>query len=190
MHTSLLHESLNRESSVDEILALEEPPLVIDLDGTLIRSDLLVETGLMFLRDQPHRCLVPFNGCRAARLPSSTNWRMRRTSTCPCCLTTAQSSNSSSRTRPRSRVVGDGQLINLRRVAQYLSLFDQVIATGAGRNLSAHTKRDALVQTYGDRGFDYAGNSRDDLPVWAAARQAYLVNATQRLRDAPARSAT
>jgi hypothetical protein len=41
-------------------LAVAAPiPLVIDLDGTLLRSDLLVETALLFVRDQPHRILVP-----------------------------------------------------------------------------------------------------------------------------------
>jgi 4-hydroxybenzoate polyprenyltransferase len=64
------------------------------------------------------------------------------------------------------------------RIAQHLSLFDEVIATEGDRNLSAVEKRDALVQGYGEHGFDYVGNSRDDLPVWAAARQAYVVNAS------------
>jgi 4-hydroxybenzoate polyprenyltransferase len=62
-------------------------------------------------------------------------------------------------------------------VAEHLGVFDAVIATDAERNLSAHAKRDALVRKFGHRGFDYVGNSRDDLPVWAAARKAYVVNA-------------
>src|SRR5690349_18009617 len=37
----------------------QDPPLVIDLDGTLLRSDLLMETCLLFLRDQPLRLLQP-----------------------------------------------------------------------------------------------------------------------------------
>jgi 4-hydroxybenzoate polyprenyltransferase len=60
------------------------------------------------------------------------------------------------------------------KVAQHLALFDQVIASDAGRNCSAVTKRDALVAAHGERGYDYVGNSADDLPVWSAARQAWL----------------
>ena len=34
-------------------------PLVIDLDGTLIRSDLLIESALAFVRQRPARCFAP-----------------------------------------------------------------------------------------------------------------------------------
>jgi 4-hydroxybenzoate polyprenyltransferase len=44
-----------------------------------------------------------------------------------------------------------------------------------------------LVEAYGVGGFDYAGNSAEDLPVWRSARRAYVVNAPagieQRARD-------
>lgn len=62
------------------------------------------------------------------------------------------------------------------RIAEHLQLFDQVLATNAERNLSAQRKRDLLVEHYGEGGFDYAGNSHDDIPVWASARHAYVVN--------------
>jgi 4-hydroxybenzoate polyprenyltransferase len=51
-----------------------------------------------------------------------------------------------------------------------------VYATEGKTNLSACAKRDLLLHIYGKQGFDYAGNSRDDLPVLAEARHAYLVN--------------
>ena len=56
---------------------LPHPPLVIDLDGTLLRSDLLLETGLEFLRDQPQRCLQPL-----AWLARAVYWNSR----CPASL--------------------------------------------------------------------------------------------------------
>lgn len=161
---------------------MEEPPLVIDLDGTLIRSDLLVETGLLFLRDQPQRFLAPLQ------------WLARGKSVLKHELAHATELDVS--VLPYNKAViefieverGRGRRVVLAtashrrladRVAQHLALFDEVIASDEGLNLSAHAKRDALVQTYGDRGFDYAGNSQDDLPVWAAARHAYVVNASQ-----------
>jgi hypothetical protein len=33
------------------------PPLVVDLDGTLLRSDLLMETAMAFVRSQPLKAL-------------------------------------------------------------------------------------------------------------------------------------
>src|SRR5260364_333417 len=62
------------------------------------------------------------------------------------------------------------------RVAAHLQLFDRVLATEDSTNLSAHNKRNRLIAEYGEGGFDYCGNAHDDLPVWAAARRAYLVN--------------
>ncbi|MGO4798304.1 UbiA family prenyltransferase [Pseudomonas sp. W22_MBD1_FP4] len=61
-------------------------------------------------------------------------------------------------------------------IAEHLQLFDLVLASDANRNLSAHRKRDLLVEQYGEGGFDYVGNSHDDILVWASARKAYVVN--------------
>ncbi len=52
------------------------------------------------------------------------------------------------------------------RVAEHLKLFDLVLATEGQNNLSAQRKRDLLVERYGERGYDYAGNSKDDICVW------------------------
>jgi 4-hydroxybenzoate polyprenyltransferase/phosphoserine phosphatase len=166
-------------SSTDFVLAAE-PPLVVDLDGTLLRSDLLIETGLVFLRDQPHRLLAP------VRWLAQGKARLKQE--------LAQATNIDVSVLPYDKAVidfiqgerGRGRRVVLAtashrkladQVALHLPLFDEVIATEANRNLSAQVKRDVLTQTFGKGGFDYAGNSRDDLPVWRAARQAYVVNA-------------
>jgi hypothetical protein len=62
------------------------------------------------------------------------------------------------------------------QVSSYLGYFDQVMATEGDLNLAAKNKRDALIAAFGEKGFDYMGNSHDDLIVWQAARKAYLVN--------------
>ena len=38
---------------------MRSKPIVVDLDGTLIRSDLLVESGFAFLKCAPHRFYEP-----------------------------------------------------------------------------------------------------------------------------------
>ena len=69
------------------------------------------------------------------------------------------------------------------RVAAHLGCFDAVLASESGLNLIGVNKRDALLARYGERGFDYAGDSSDDLPVWAAARRAYVVGASHRVES-------
>lgn len=63
-----------------------------------------------------------------------------------------------------------------RKVADELGLFDEVLATDETQNLSAERKREVLIGRFGERGFDYVGNSHDDLPILAVARKGYLVN--------------
>jgi 4-hydroxybenzoate polyprenyltransferase len=56
-------------------------------------------------------------------------------------------------------------------------LFDQVIATDLEINLKSTAKAQALVERFGDGGFDYVGNDWPDLQVWARARIAHVVDA-------------
>ena len=63
-------------------------------------------------------------------------------------------------------------------VAQYLGLFDRVLASDEQTNLSGHRKRDQLLADYGDNGFAYAGNARIDLEIWSHADEGTIVDAT------------
>lgn len=160
---------------------MEEPPLVIDLDGTLLRSDLLIESWLAFLRDQPHRLLAPLQWLiqgKAILKRELAHATELDASVLPY-DTAVLDLIATERCKGRRVVLATASHRTLaERVATHLALFDQVIATDAQRNLSAGTKRDALVEAFGHQGFDYAGNSASDLPVWSAARRAYLVNAS------------
>ena len=69
------------------------------------------------------------------------------------------------------------------RIAAHLRLFDDVFASSKNVNLSKNTKRDVLVSNYGINGFDYIGNSEDDLIVWKAANNAFLVNTSSRVKS-------
>ncbi len=159
----------------------EEPPLIIDLDGTLISSDLLVETGLLFLRDQP------------LGFPRLLVWLAKGKSRLKHELALAADLDVSALPyNPRvveliTRERGRGRRVVLatasherlaRKVASHLKVFDAVLATSIDRNLSADVKRRVLVDTFGEYGYDYVGNSHDDLPVWRSARQSFVVDAS------------
>lgn len=63
------------------------------------------------------------------------------------------------------------------RIAEYLDLFDEVIASDGQINLRGAAKAEALRQRFGAGGFVYAGNDSTDFPVWDSASEAVLVNA-------------
>ena len=67
-------------------------------------------------------------------------------------------------------------------MARNLNFIGRVHALESGSNLSGRAKRDLLVREYGQKAFDYAGNSYADLHVWTAAQCAVLVNPSFGLR--------
>jgi 4-hydroxybenzoate polyprenyltransferase len=75
-------------------------------------------------------------------------------------------------------------------VADHLQLFDEVIASDAATNIKSGNKRKALEERFGAKGYDYAGNSSADIEVWAGARQAIVVNASDAVKDRAAQVAT
>jgi 4-hydroxybenzoate polyprenyltransferase/phosphoserine phosphatase len=155
-------------------------PLIIDLDGTLIHTDMLHESALRTLRDKPVEVLrIPFLLARgkavlkrrlaqhgefdATSLPYNTallEWlRQERSNGRKLILCTAS----------------DQSIANA--IADHLGVFDEVMASDGQVNLAGKNKADALVQRFGQAGYDYAGNSHADLPVWRSARRAVVVNA-------------
>ncbi len=154
-------------------------PLCVDLDGTLLRSDLLLETGMAFARSQPLGLLKPFSWLAKGKsilkegLAQATQIDVSVLPYDPAVIELIESE----RRNGRTVVLATASHYSLaERIAEHLQLFDQVLATNAERNLTAQRKRDLLVEHYGEGGFDYAGNSHDDIPVWASARHAYVVN--------------
>lgn len=157
----------------------EDVPLVVDLDGTLLSSDLLLETWLLYLRSNPEYFFRPFlwltrgKACLKDGLARAVAVDVGTLPYAPEVLELI----TAERARGRQLILATASHHTLaERIAEHLGVFDGVIATDSTRNLSGQAKRDALVARFGTKGFDYAGNSRDDLPVWGAARRAILVN--------------
>lgn len=164
-------------------------PLVVDLDGTLCKSDLLYESLCVLLK---HRIwcvfLLPIWLWRGkAYLKQQIAQRVTVAVDVlpyhPALLAYLTSQHAHGR-RLVLATASDMQLAH--DVATHLGIFDTVLASDGITNLSAERKRDRLVALFGVKGFDYAGNSRHDLCVWAVAHQAIVVNAPRRVQVAAA----
>ncbi|HZI30854.1 MAG TPA: apolipoprotein N-acyltransferase, partial [Candidatus Binatia bacterium] len=68
-------------------------------------------------------------------------------------------------------------------IAAHVGVFDEVLASDGKTNLRSENKLRALTEKFGERGFDYAGNSTADFAVWRGSRQAVVVNASRRVRQ-------
>ncbi len=67
------------------------------------------------------------------------------------------------------------------KVAAHTGLFDEVMASDGQTNLRGAAKVAALEAKFGRSGFDYAGNSHVDVPVWAGSKNIIVVNAPRTL---------
>ena len=156
-------------------------PLILDLDGTLVRGDTLIECALRLLARRPLALLRALPLARTdraafkARLAQAAGLDPASLVYDPAVLGLARAARAQGGTvflaTAADRVVADG-------VAGHLGLFDGVMASGGGVNLKGAAKARALVARFGAGGFDYAGDSVADLPVWAQARRAIVVGAS------------
>lgn len=164
----------------------DAPPLVVDLDGTLLRGDMLVETAVRCIRRAPIELI---------RLP----WHLARGR---AALKRAMAEHGAPAIEHlpyhgplieflRAEKAGGRELVlataadsvMAHRVADHLGLFGRVLSSDGTTNLKGAAKLAAIRAAVGDR-FAYAGDSAADRPVWHAADQAILVNASPRLVEA------
>ena len=66
-------------------------------------------------------------------------------------------------------------------VAKHLKIFDDVLASNKDFNLSSHNKAETLVNRFGEKNFDYMGDHMRDIPVWEVSHLSIIVNATNRI---------
>ena len=159
------------------------PPLVVDVDGTLVGGDLLMEGAARLIAASPLSLLaLPFwllggraalkrRIARAAPLPPSTLVLN------PAVLDEIATARAA------------GREVWLASASDALAVAPLAEAVGAagclasdGRtNLAGRAKAAALVERFGEGGFDYVGNERRDLAVWRRARRAIGVDLPARL---------
>lgn len=164
---------------------------MVDLDGTLLKTDLLLEGVLSVLKQQPW-CAFLFPlwlmkgkayfkrqvALRASLEVASLPYRLEMLDYLK-----------TQRAQGRALVLATGaDMRPAHQVADTLGLFDRVFASDGKVNLCAASKRDCLVGEFGANQFDYAGNGHKDLAVWAATRKAVLVNPSRRVCSQAART--
>jgi 4-hydroxybenzoate polyprenyltransferase/phosphoserine phosphatase len=153
-------------------------PLALDLDGTVSRTDTLIEISLRLLAQHPLRFLAQMPALASGRAA----FKRRMAAAMPvdpgalvyneAVLGLAHAARAEG--RPVYLVTAADQAI-ARAVASHIGGFDGVLATENGTNLKGEAKAAALVERFGDGKFDYAGDSEADRPAWRRARRAIVV---------------
>lgn len=160
-------------------------PLCVDLDGTLVKSDTLMDSLLLLVRSHP---------LAALRTPL---WALRGKAALKAEVSARVSLDVHHLPYNRSLVEylqaerGEGRRVYLatgadrqfaQRIADHLGFFDGVLASDGTTNLTAGNKLASLQRTFGEEGFDYIGNAVPDLPLLQHAGAAMVANPVLALR--------
>jgi beta-phosphoglucomutase-like phosphatase (HAD superfamily) len=149
-------------SSVDAI------PLCVDLDGTLVRTDVLFESIFVLLRKNfQYFFLLPL-------------WLIKGKAYFKQQIADRADVDVSllpyhepflnylkvQKAKGRALILTTGSNIRYaEQITRYLGLFEGVLASDAETNLSGRRKRQRLLDAFGEKGFDYAGNAIIDLEI-------------------------
>ena len=154
-------------------------PLCVDLDGTLVRTDLLLESTFALLRK---------NILYLFMLPL---WLLRGKATLKQEIANRVSLDASllpyneqllkylheQRASGRSLTLATASNEKFaNNIASHLNIFDNVFASNATTNLACESKRVRLVEQFTEGGFDYAANAMADISIWKSAHEAIIVN--------------
>lgn len=160
-------------------------PLVVDLDGTLLNTDILHESTVALFKANPlyifklfpwlchGKAFLKFKIAEKVELNVQLlpynqpllNWLIEQ------------------KEIGRKLVLCTASNIKFaNQIAAHLGIFSEVIASDQVNNLAGSNKAKVLTERYGEKGFDYAGNSKVDLHVWKHARRAVIVNGNDQLK--------
>lgn len=166
--------------------AIDNLPLVVDLDGTLVRSDLLVETIFAHLGADPLRVFAATGLLMRGKAAFKAGIAAETTVDAALLPYDERVLGLIAAARAQGRkifVASGGNERPVAAVAAHIGA-DGWFASDATVNLSGAAKARRLVEVFGEKGFDYVGNDRADLAVWAVARRGWAVEPRSSVRRA------
>ena len=160
-------------------------PLCVDLDGTLTKSDTLIDSLLVLARRHPAQLAGLFrpllHGKAAFKEYVSSHVTLDVDHLPYNRKLIEYLREQRQQGRPIYLATGANEAL-ARRVAAHLSLFTGVLGSDGETNLTGSRKLDGLRASLGSSEFDYIGNDTPDLPLLAHATEPMVANPSLRLR--------
>jgi len=167
--------------------SVDDLPLCVDLDGTLVRVDTLHEAAIAVVLSD-WRLLFRLPGWLARGKAHLKQQLASRWCFEPAGLPYNRALLAYLETEhARGRYIVLATAADqhaAEAIANHCRIFDEVIASDGIRNLRGQTKAAALCRRFGTKGFVYAGNDATDHAVWHEAAAAVVVNAPGAVRRA------
>jgi 4-hydroxybenzoate polyprenyltransferase/phosphoserine phosphatase len=162
------------------------PALCVDLDGTLVKSDTLVDSALVLARHHPAALLnLPrwLAQGKAALKQHLTNAVQLDVTHLPYNRELLHYLQQQHATGRPLYLATAANVALAQRVADHLGLFAGVLASDSNVNLAGNNKLLAFQVRFGDN-FSYIGNALPDLPLLKSCQQPMVANPTAALRSA------
>jgi len=159
-------------------------PLCVDLDGTLIRSDMLFEATLLLIRKNPfYIFLLPIWLLKGKALLKQEIFSkvIINPEALPYRNEIIEYINIAKKNGKKIVLITASPYLIAKTIADYIGLFDAVYGSNAEINLKAGNKKDKLIELFGEGKYDYIGDAIVDLPVWKSANNAIVVSNNQNL---------
>jgi len=176
---------LSQVVSLPEAPVTATRPLCVDLDGTLVKSDTLVDSLLVLARTRP-ALLFALPGRllhgKAAFKEFVTSHVSLDVAHLPYNRTLLQFLHEE-RARGRTLSLVTGADVRLaERVAAHLGIFTGVLGSDGAVNLTGKRKLDRVRSQFGGGEYGYIGNDTPDLPMLAHAAEIMVANPSLSLR--------
>lgn len=166
------------------------PALFVDLDGTLVATDVMRDALFLACRSYPWAAVRFFASAMKGRAEAKRALAERvqpDVTQLPYhqdVLAFLQQEQAEGR---RLILATASDMIWAQAVAGYVGLFDDIIASDGQHNLKGVGKLTAIQAYCRDQGlesFAYMGDANADLPIWQKAAQVYVVSPTHPLLTA------
>ena len=153
-------------------------PLCIDCDGTLVRSDLFIESLVRVLLRKPWFIpILPlwlFQGRHVLKYKVAELCDID-VSNIPLRQEVLEYALAEKSRGARLYLVTAACERHARQIAQHLDFFDEIFHSTSEKNLKGEIKAAMLAEKFGKGGFSYIGDSHADLPVWKESGSAIVV---------------
>lgn len=153
-------------------------PLVVDVDGTLLRTDLLYEAALQFMAHHPFQAPLMLLWLMSGRAYLKTRLAAEGPppiATMPLRLETVALIHAAQHLHQPVYLASASDERYVRQVADIIGGIDGVFGTTVDRNLAGAAKAACLNNAFGEHRYDYVGDRSVDMAVWRDANIRYMV---------------
>ncbi|MGY3488110.1 4-hydroxybenzoate polyprenyltransferase/thiol-disulfide isomerase/thioredoxin [Bradyrhizobium sp. USDA 4011] len=165
---------------------LRDKPLVADLDGSLLLTDVLFESFLNVFPRGLHanfaaaRALINGKAAVKHHLAQASELDYTTLPYNTCVMDLVHAARAQGR---KTYLATAANAKHAKAIVDHLAIFDGWFASDANTNLSGPAKAEILIAAFGKNGFDYIGNCSSDFPVWEIADVAYGVNLSNSVKS-------